>query len=594
MSGVTAADDAKEQIRARADLAEIVREHVRLRPQGRQLLGLCPFHSEKTPSFRVTPQTQTWHCFGCDRGGDVFKFVELIENTDFRGALELLAERTGVELARQSSAERQRVDLRKRILEINKLAQQYYEYVLWGHPSGEPGRRLLERRGVDEPTGRRFGLGFAPAGRGSLSSFLRSRRKSMADADAAGLVRRAGDFFTDRLIVPIRDERGHVLAFVGRTAGDDPRKYVNSPETAAYSKGRVLFALDVARAAIGKVGNAVLMEGQFDVITAHQFGIANAIATSGTALTEDQLRLLSRFTEEVVLCFDGDPAGKAAALRAIEQCAGAGLRCRVATVPGDVKDPDEFLRRGGSWDELAARAVDGWEFAIRDASAPFNLARPDDLDRAIGRVFEVLARVPDAAVREAYRLKTAEWLGVEARFLQREVDARPRVRRTAAAPTGIDGARPAPRRRLSVAEHLLSLVVAQPLLLPAVDARVNADDFAPGDRDGYLRISGTLRSAGAEGLRGALASFDEREQELIRRAWADPPPEADEEVIEELAWRLRLETLRAELRSVKSRLAEAEQRGDRDRVAVLVIEDVRLGRAVEALKNSRKGKSTVG
>src|SRR5438270_13632134 len=179
MPAVATSDDAKEQIRSRADLVEIVREHVRLRQVGQQFTGLCPFHQENTPSFRVTPSSQTWHCFGCDRGGDVFKFVELIDHTDFRGALEVLAERTGVELSRQSGAERERSQLRKRIVEVNTFAAKFYQYVLHSTPTGEPGRQLLAQRGVSTETAERFGLGFAPAGGSSLAQFLRSRDKSI-------------------------------------------------------------------------------------------------------------------------------------------------------------------------------------------------------------------------------------------------------------------------------------------------------------------------------------------------------------------------------------------------------------------------------
>ena len=204
MSAVATQDDAKEQIRSRADLVEIVREHVRLRPMGNQFLGLCPFHQENTPSFRVTPQKQTWHCFGCGQGGDVFKFVEMAEKTDFRGALELLAERTGVELRTEAPQARERSQLRKRIIEINGLAAKYYQYVLNSTPTGEVGRVLLEKRGVSGETAERFGLGFAPAGGTSLAQFIRSREKSIVDATAARLVRDGQDFFRNRLIVPIR------------------------------------------------------------------------------------------------------------------------------------------------------------------------------------------------------------------------------------------------------------------------------------------------------------------------------------------------------------------------------------------------------
>ena len=259
----------------------------------------------------------------------------------------MLAERTGVELRTEAPQARERSQLRKRIIEINGLAAKYYQYVLNSTPTGEIGRTLLERRGVSVETAEKFGLGFAPAGGTSLAQFIRSRDKSIADATAARLVRDGQDFFRNRLIVPIRDERGQVVAFVGRTVADDPRKYVNSPETPAYSKGRVLFALDLAKEGIGTRGFAVLVEGQFDVIVAHQFGVTNAIATSGTALTEDQVRLLKRFTDEVVLAFDGDSAGKQAAFRAIEQHAALGIHTRVVSL-GAAKDPDEFLRGGGT------------------------------------------------------------------------------------------------------------------------------------------------------------------------------------------------------------------------------------------------------
>lgn len=575
------AEDAKEEIRARAKLEEIVREHVRLRVQGRQLLGLCPFHSEKTPSFRVTPETQTWHCFGCDKGGDVFTFVELIEKTDFRGALEMLAERTGVELVKLSPADRERQERRKRILEINRLAQQYYEFLLWNHDAGAGGRELLERRGVSQEVAKRFGLGFAPTGERSLAEFLRKREKSALDADEAGLVRRGRDFFRNRLMIPIRDERGETVAFVGRTVADDPRKYLNSPETAAYHKGRVLFALDLAREGIGKSGHAVLMEGQFDVIVGHQFGVANAIASSGTALTEEQLRLLRRFTEEIVLCFDADSAGRAAALRAIDLAAAAGLRTRVMSVSSG-KDPDEFLRGGGDWDAALQAAMPEWEFAIRDAIGPLNPAQPDELDKALGRVRPVLERIPEPAVREAYGKKTAQWLGIEERYMRR--------RPSAPQPASASGGRQA---RRSVGEHVIALLVAYPEQVSGIAAVISPDDFGDGLRDSYLKIAGTLTSAGQEGLREALDSLGEREQEMVRRAWADPPPELDPSALEDLAHGLRLETRKAELRSVKSRLAEAEERGDRDRVALLVVEDGRLAREVEALKNSRKGAQRV-
>src|SRR6266576_4357355 len=327
-------DDAFAEVKAKVDLVKVVHEHVRLTKRNRELWGLCPFHQEDSPSFKVNPQMQSWYCFGCQRHGDVFTFVELIEKTDKRGALQTLAERAGVELRKLSPEQRERSDDRKRLLAMLKLAAQYYEYVLWSSPAGEPGRRLLVQRQVGEETARRFQLGYAPAGRG-FAEYLRAKKRSLADAQAAGLMRRDGsDFFAERLVIPIRDERGQPLAFTARTVRqDEQKKYINSPDSPTYIKGRVIFGLDLARDQIAHQGNAALVEGQFDVITAHQFGVGNAVASSGTALTEDQVRLLKRFTDELLLVFDADRAGQQAMRKAAVLASQHVMRTRAATLP---------------------------------------------------------------------------------------------------------------------------------------------------------------------------------------------------------------------------------------------------------------------
>src|SRR5437762_4630564 len=361
VSSSASSDDAFAEVKAKVDLVKVVQEHVRLTKRNRELWGLCPFHQEDSPSFKVNPQMQSWYCFGCQRHGDVFTFVELIEKTDKRGALQTLAERAGVELRKLSPEQRERSDDRKRLLAMLKLAAQYYEYVLWSSPAGEPGRRLLVQRQVGEETARRFQLGYAPAGRG-FAEYLRAKKRSLADAQAAGLMRRDGsDFFAERLVIPIRDERGQPLAFTARAVTqDEQRKYINSPETPAYIKGRVVFGLDLARDPIARQGNGVLMEGQFDVITAHQFGVDNAVASSGTALTEDQVRLLKRFTDELLLVFDADRAGQQAMRKAAVLASQHGMRTRAATLP-DGMDPDEFLRSSG------AQAAERWQAVVDSA-----------------------------------------------------------------------------------------------------------------------------------------------------------------------------------------------------------------------------------
>src|SRR5256885_9684570 len=394
-----ASDDAFAEVKAKVDLVKVVSEHVRLTKRNRDLWGLCPFHQEDSPSFKVNPQMQSWYCFGCERSGDVFTFVELIEKTDKRGALQMLAERAGVDLKKLSPEQKERADVRKRVLDMLKLAAQYYEYVLWKMPAGEPGRKLLGSRHVSEETARKFQLGYAPAGRG-FAEYLRAKKRSLADAQEAGLMRRDGtDFFAERLVIPIRDERGQPLAFTARTVRqDEQRKYINSPATPAYVKGRVIFTLDLAKDEIARRRHEVLMEGQFDVITAHQFGVTNAVASSGTALTEDQIRLLKRFTDELLLVFDADRAGREAARKAAALAAHNGMRTRVATVP-DAKDPDEFLRAGGAealprWQEVMDRAPSGFEAGGAEFLAGLNPSNSNSVEMGGGRLREWVRRVP--------------------------------------------------------------------------------------------------------------------------------------------------------------------------------------------------------
>src|SRR5947199_1020849 len=404
-------DDAFAEVKAKVDLVKVVQEHVRLTKRNKDLWGLCPFHQEDSPSFKVNPQMQSWYCFGCERSGDVFTFVELIEKADKRGALQMLAERAGVELKKLSPEQKERADVRKRVLDMLKLPSQYYECLLWKMPAGEPGRKLLESRHVSEETARKFQLGYAPAGRG-FAEYLRAKKRSLADAQEAGLMRRDGtDFFAERLVIPIRDERGQVLAFTARTVRqDEQKKYINSPETPAYIKGRVVFGLDLARDEIARRGHAVLMEGQFDVITAHQFAVSNAVASSGTALTEEQVRLLKRFTDELLLVFDSDRAGREASRKAAVLAAQHAMRTRVVAVPG-AKDPDEFLRSAGPdaqarWEELVAKAPSGFEAGMEEDSVGLNPSNPNHVERVAARLREWIRQFP-ATLREGYA-ETAE------------------------------------------------------------------------------------------------------------------------------------------------------------------------------------------
>ncbi len=582
-------DDAFAEVKAKVDLVKIVQEHVRLTRRNKDFWGVCPFHQEDSPSFKVNPQMQSWYCFGCERHGDVFTFVELIEKTDKRGALQMLAERAGVELKKLSPEQKERSDLRRRLLTMLKLAAQYYEYVLWSNPAGEPGRKLLESRKVSEETARRFQLGYAPPGRG-FAEYLRAKKRSLADAQEAGLMRRDGtDFFAERLVIPIRDERSQPLAFTARTVRlDEQRKYINSPETPAYIKGRVIFGLDLARDEIARRGHAVLMEGQFDVITAQGAGIPNAVASSGTALTDDQIRLLKRFTDEVLLVFDADRAGRQAAQKAVLLAAAHQMRTRVATVPG-AKDPDEFLRAAGvdaakRWEELIAKAPSGFEFGMEEAAAGLNLSNANHVELAARRLREWIAQFP-APLQEEYRERAKRWMGVSGHLLAAEADERGPSGRPGALKLGKNGlGTPPAGKKVTVGRYLLQLLAVRPAAFDRVRTKIAPDELDEEDRGVYVRMLETYERGGATGLEKELAGYPAEEQDLIRRAWAAPPPNVDDEVAVELAERIRLDRMRGRHSGIIRELSEAERGKDAERVARLEAEARELGRAIAELE----------
>ena len=577
-------DDAFAEVKAKVDLVKVVSEHVRLTKRNRDLWGLCPFHSEDSPSFKVNPQMQSWYCFGCGRSGDVFTFVELIEKTDKRGALVLLAERAGVELRRLSPEQKERADVRKRVLEMLKLAAQYYEYVLWKLPAGEPGRRLLESRHVSEETARLFQLGFAPAGRG-FAEYLRAKKRSLADASEAGLMRRDGtDFFAERLVIPIRDERGAVVAFTARTVrADELRKYINSPETPAYIKGRVLFGLDLARDSIARLGFAVVMEGQFDVITGHHYGVTNAVASSGTALTEEQVRLLKRFTDEALLVFDADRAGREAARKASVLTATLGMRSRVATIPG-AKDPDEFLRAGGAeaaarWEEVVSRAPSGFEAGVEEYSAGLNPSNSNQVEQVGGRLREWIRQFP-ANLHEAYAELAERKTGISRHLLLG--DPPPPV---PLAKPAVNGGRSGSRsgaisKKTTPSRYLVQLLAVRPAALDRVRMLLTVEELDADDRDIFIRMLESYERGGPTGLEADLAGYPAEEQDLIRRAWAAPPPNVDDEVAIELAERIRLEHMKGMHSGIIRQLSEAERGRDSESVARLESEARELARAI--------------
>ncbi|MBV9100489.1 MAG: DNA primase [Candidatus Dormibacteraeota bacterium] len=413
--------DAVAEIKSRLDIVEVIGGYVALQRHGREFTGLCPFHAEKTPSFTVSQERQAWYCFGCQEGGDLFTFVERIEHVDFRPALEMLAERAGVELERSGEGGRGSGRRRKRALELNARAQLYYAHVLWAADAGKPGRDLLAERGVDDAVARRFGIGFAPTGGAAGDALVRYlTAKGGASAEElldAGLAQRARgglrDRFRNRLLFPIRDERGATLGFGGRAMGDAMPKYLNTSDTAAFHKSAAVYGLDLAREAMAHERSAVVVEGYFDVIAAHSAGVENTVASSGTALTREQVRVIARHAASLTLCFDGDDAGRAAASRAIDVIAAEGLAARICRLPRQYKDPDEMVRSDpAGFASAVASAQPEWQVLLDHALGGAEGGNVDARRGAAERAVAVLMRIPEAATRELYLQQAARRLDI--------------------------------------------------------------------------------------------------------------------------------------------------------------------------------------
>lgn len=343
-------DDKIEEVRNRADIVEVVGAQVRLKRAGRNFVGLCPFHNEKTPSFSVNAERGFFHCFGCGAGGTVFNFVMRTEGLSFPEAVESLARRYGVTLPASGGEAGAGKSERESALQANRVAAEFFAHVLWKTPEGAAARGYLARRGVADETAQTFMLGYAPDRQANLAGALQ-RRGLFKAAAGLGLVRQDGggarDMFRARLMFPIRDTQGRVIAFGGRVLDQRLPKYINSPESPLYSKARNVYGVYEARAAISKADRGIVVEGYLDAIAVWQAGFKETVATLGTALTVEQLRLLGRHTRNVLACFDGDGAGRKASLRALEVFLAAGMLGRGVFIPAGF-DPDTFVKERGA------------------------------------------------------------------------------------------------------------------------------------------------------------------------------------------------------------------------------------------------------
>jgi DNA primase len=413
--------DQVEEVKRRLEVAEVVGGYLQLKQSGRNLKASCPFHNEKTASFMVSPEKGIWHCFGCGEGGDIFKFVMMIEGLEFRAALETLAKRAGVELEVRPAA-RESAKVRNRLTEANRLAIRYYQECLAKNPQAI--KYIVQRRELKKETVREFQIGYAPDSWEGLTRFLIKRgygEKELVAAGLAGQKRGTYDLFRGRIMLPIFDGQGEPIGFTGRILGEGEPKYLNTPQTLLYDKSRAVFGLHLAKEAVRKEDAVVLVEGNMDVVMSHQAGVRNVVAASGTALTADQLKALSRFTRRIKVAFDQDSAGLKASARAIELASQLGLRLEIVEI--EAKDPDELIRDdAGKWRKAIEQSKDVFSYWFDRLSREFDLTTPLGKRQYSDRMAGLIRIVADAVEREAYMLQLAEKVGISLESVKLKVE----------------------------------------------------------------------------------------------------------------------------------------------------------------------------
>ena len=418
-----------EAIKDRSDIVDLIGSYVSLKRAGSNYNGLCPFHSEKTPSFTVFPDNQSFFCFGCEAGGDAFTFIMRTENLDYKGAIEFLAKRSGVELPTDGREERRGVS-RKRVFEMNLIAARFWRECLFDPTIGKAGMDYLtEKRGLPLSIIRRFGIGYAPNDFNALTTVLTREGYTPDEIKEAFLGTisqkngRLYDLFRDRVMFPVIDNTGNVIAFSGRdVGGQDNRKYVNSSDTPAFQKRRNLFALNFAKNHCAD--QLILCEGNIDVVSLHAAGFENAVASLGTALTDEQARILAKYTKQVILAYDSDEAGQRAAHRAMGIFAKVGLDVRILQMQG-AKDPDEYIKKFGAekFRQLVKNSRTGFEFKLQSVLARHDLNIPDEKIKAAAELCSIISKVYSSAEREVYVHAVADRLSLSEDSLRKDVES---------------------------------------------------------------------------------------------------------------------------------------------------------------------------
>ena len=538
-------DSFLDELVARCDIYDVVSRYVPLKKSGANYFGVCPFHNEKTPSFSVSRDKQIYHCFGCGAGGGVINFIMRIENMTFPEAVRHLADLVGMEVPEESGRDQFRAR-RQRLTDLATDAARHYVAMLYG-PQGQAGREYLLGRGLRPATLKHFGLGFAPEGWDGLIRAMTAKGYTKSELMECGLVvqNQSGgvyDRFRNRVMFPIIDIRGKVIAFGGRVMDDSTPKYLNSSDTPIFNKSRNLFAMNFAKKT--KRNYFLLAEGYMDVIALHQAGFDCAVASLGTSLTEEQARLMAaRGTEEVVICYDSDEAGKKAAQRAIDILGRSGLKVRVLRMNG-AKDPDEYIRKNGpeAFENLLRRSYTDIEYRLADIRGRYDLEEAEGRVEYLQEAARYLATVPSEVEREIFGRTVAKEAGVSEQAMLAEVGRavksryrRERAKEEKQALNPVQGAQPAQRqlrysnvRSARCEEGVLTLALSDVDLLRQAAGQLQAEEFSsPCLAKAYALLLRRMEQGEETSLAHCLGALEPEEGELLAKIVANAVPAAD-------------------------------------------------------------------
>ncbi|MYC72524.1 MAG: DNA primase [Gemmatimonadetes bacterium] len=589
-------EDILQRIRDATDIVDLISEHVQLVKKGRNYSGLCPFHEEKTPSFSVDPDRQFYHCFGCGVGGNVFKFIQEIDRVTFVEAVKFLADRAGVALPEHSGPSREETEAADNLYRANDLARKYFHHLLLNDDVGANARTYLQTRSLTGETIERFGLGYAPPEWDALLKVAGRRDLNPQILERAGLAlpRSTGsghyDRFRDRVTFPIANLSNRTIAFGARALQPDQEpKYLNSPETPIYHKGRVLYGLADTRDAIRRQDTALVVEGYMDLISLAQAGIQHVVATSGTALTEDHCRLLARYARQVVLLFDGDAAGSTAAMRACEALLGTGLDARVVSLPSE-HDPDTFVQTHGS-DELLKRAENAQsvlDFYLEQLAQQHDLSSVAGKARAVERLKPLLAKPRDAVRRDLLLREVAERLSVDEQSLRHDLQAsirRPQQQRKAVAEPSPTATPAPPRHEL----EFIGLLLNFPQFIPQTVREFAPDSLSDARTQALCR---TLFNHHAHGKAIDLGIFiSELQDDALVRLVAQCAAQGFDEEQFERQWRdylryFQKNALQKRIDNARQALATASDDGEIARLSAELVALNQERQAVAAQQSS--------